>query len=155
VIPSRCPEGDLPAWDTRFRHLAYVRAAVSSKSGPAQSVRSHPARVRRLVKANRGEGPVMTCTPADRDAIGLLVIGSRKLIRLRLSLTAHAFHASPAIWVPSGRPVGGRRRLSEPVTVRLTEILLAEIDDRATADDGSVSTWIRGAVEHELRRNGS
>jgi hypothetical protein len=66
----------------------------------------------------------------------------------------HAFYAEPANQVPAGPPVR-RRRLSEPVPVRFPETLLAEVRERAAADDRSVSSWIRRAVEHELRKNAS
>ena len=83
----------------------------------------------------------------------------------RLGLTAekeHAFYANPANQVPKGPSVRRRRRLSEPVPVRFPETLLAEVRERAAADDRSVSNWIRRAVvhghekvEHELRKNAS
>ena len=83
----------------------------------------------------------------------------------RLGLTAeeeHAFYADPANQVPKGPSVRRRRRLSEPVPVRFPETLLAEVRERAAADDRSVSNWIRRAVvhghekvEHELRKNAS
>jgi hypothetical protein len=41
------------------------------------------------------------------------------------------------------------------VPVRFPETLLAEVRERAAADDRSVSNWIRRAVEHELRKNAS
>ena len=81
----------------------------------------------------------------------------------RLGLTAekeHAFYADPANQVSKGPSVRRRRRLSEPVPVRFPETLLAEVRERAAADDRSVSNWIRRAVvhghekvEHELRKN--
>jgi predicted HicB family RNase H-like nuclease len=64
-----------------------------------------------------------------------------------------SFYAEPANQVPAGPPVRPRRRLSEPVPVRFPETLLAEVRERAAADDRSVSSWIRQAVEHELRKN--
>lgn len=54
--------------------------------------------------------------------------------------------------VPEGPPVRRRGKLSEPVPVRFPEQLLNEIRSRAAADDRSVSSWIRRAVEHELDR---
>jgi len=89
--------------------------------------------------------------------------GSRSLPRRetpthRLGLTAeeeHTFYADPANQVPKGPSVRRRRRLSEPVPVRFPETLLAEVRERAAADDRSVSNWIRRAVEHELRKNAS
>ena len=62
----------------------------------------------------------------------------------------HSFYAESANQVPTGPPVRRRPRLSEPVPVRSPETLLAEVRERAAADDRSVSSWIRRAVEHEL-----
>lgn len=62
------------------------------------------------------------------------------------------FYADPDNQVPQGPPVRRRGRLSEPVPVRFPEPLLTEIRNRAAADDRSVSSWIRRAVEHELNR---
>jgi predicted HicB family RNase H-like nuclease len=67
----------------------------------------------------------------------------------------HAFYAEPANQVPAGPAVRRRRRLSEPVPVRFPENLLAEVRERAAADDRSVSSWIRRAVENELHKNAS
>lgn len=65
----------------------------------------------------------------------------------------HKFYAEPQNQIPAGPAVRRRAKLSEPVPVRFSETLLAEIRDQAAADDRSVSSWIRRAVEHELRRN--
>lgn len=67
----------------------------------------------------------------------------------------HAFYTEPESQVPTGPAVHRRRRLSQPVPVRFSETLLTEVRARAAADDRSVSSWIRRAVEHELRRNAS
>ena len=67
----------------------------------------------------------------------------------------HDFYADPENQTPVGPAVRRRARLSEPVPVRFSETLLAEVRDRAAADDRSVSSWIRRAVEHELRRDAS
>ncbi len=63
------------------------------------------------------------------------------------------FYADPANQVPVGPPVRRRPRLSEPVPVRFPHELLERVRARAEADDRSVSSWIRRAVEHELGRN--
>ncbi len=42
-------------------------------------------------------------------------------------------------------------RLTELVPVRMPPELLAEVRQAAEADDRSLSSWIRRAVEHELR----
>jgi hypothetical protein len=65
----------------------------------------------------------------------------------------HAFYADPANQVPAGPAVRRRPRLSEPVPVRFPDELLNRVRERADADDRSVSSWIRRAVEHELERN--
>lgn len=67
----------------------------------------------------------------------------------------HDVYAEPDNQTPVGPAVRRRARLSEPVPVRFSETLLAEIRDRAAADDRSVSSWIRRAVEHELQRDAS
>jgi hypothetical protein len=53
---------------------------------------------------------------------------------------------------PAGPPRRRRARLGDPVPVRFPEELLEEVRARAAADDRSVSSWIRRAVEHELQR---
>ncbi|MBA4248111.1 MAG: CopG family transcriptional regulator [Microbacterium sp.] len=65
----------------------------------------------------------------------------------------HEFYANPEHQLPAGRPVRRRARLSEPVPVRFPVDLLAQVRLRAEADDRSVSSWIRRAVEHELARD--
>lgn len=64
----------------------------------------------------------------------------------------YAFYADAANQVPQGPP-RKRRNLTTPVPVRFPEELLEEVRRRAEADDRSVSSWIRRAVEHELRRS--
>ena len=63
-----------------------------------------------------------------------------------------AFYADPHNQVPQGPPVRRKAKLSAPIPVRFSEQLLDEVRARAAADDRSVSSWIRRAVEHELRR---
>lgn len=65
----------------------------------------------------------------------------------------NAFYADPANQVPVGPAVRRRPRLSEPVPVRFPDELLAKVRAQAEADDRSLSSWIRRAVEHELDRN--
>lgn len=66
----------------------------------------------------------------------------------------HAFYADPDHQVPQGPPVRRRTRaaMGDPVPVRFPADLLDAVRDRAAADDRSVSSWIRRAVEHELTR---
>ncbi len=74
----------------------------------------------------------------------------------RMSATEeNAFYAEPKNQVPAGPPVRRRPKLSDPVPVRFDENLLSQVRERAAADDRSVSSWIRRAVEHELQRNAS
>jgi predicted HicB family RNase H-like nuclease len=52
---------------------------------------------------------------------------------------------------PQGPPRRRRSKLTELVPVRFPPETLKEIRRRAREDDRSVSSWIRQAVEHELR----
>jgi predicted HicB family RNase H-like nuclease len=60
----------------------------------------------------------------------------------------YAFYERPENQVPEG---SARRRLSATVPVRFPAELLEQVRAAAAADDRSVSSWIRRAVEHELR----
>lgn len=64
----------------------------------------------------------------------------------------YQFYARPENQEPQGPP---RRRwtsrLSAMVPVRFPPELLEEVRRRAAADDRSLSSWIRRAVEHQLR----
>ena len=62
------------------------------------------------------------------------------------------FYADPANQVPAGKPRRRTRKLTTPIPVRFPEEVLDEVKKRAEADDRSVSSWIRRAVEHELNR---
>ncbi|CAN5380787.1 hypothetical protein BH09ACT4_BH09ACT4_04240 [soil metagenome] len=64
-----------------------------------------------------------------------------------------AYYSDPANLVPQG-PARRRNRapLSAPVPVRFPESLLEQLREQAEADDRSISSWIRIAVEHELER---
>jgi hypothetical protein len=65
----------------------------------------------------------------------------------------YAFYARPENQEPQG-PARRRDgvRLSAPVPVRFPLDLLEQVRRAADADDRSLSSWIRQAVEHELRR---
>ena len=65
----------------------------------------------------------------------------------------HAFYARPENQEPQGSPRRRKAKLSAMVPVRLPPELLDEIRQRAEADDRSVSSWIRRAVEHELHQS--
>jgi len=66
----------------------------------------------------------------------------------------HDFYAQAENQEPQGPP---RRRqasrLSAMVPVRFPPELLDEVRRHAAADDRSLSSWIRRAVEHELRNS--
>lgn len=64
----------------------------------------------------------------------------------------YEFYADPTNQEPAGRPRRRKARLATPVPVRFPADLLEEVRRRAEADDRSVSSWIRRAVEHELNR---
>lgn len=66
----------------------------------------------------------------------------------------YEFYAQPENQEPQG-PARRRRsaRLTEMVPVRFPADELEEIRRRAEADDRSLSSWIRRAVEHELRHS--
>ena len=58
------------------------------------------------------------------------------------------FYARPENQQPQGP---GRRRLTATVPVRFPADLLERVRAAAAAEDRSVSSWIRRAVESELR----
>ena len=61
----------------------------------------------------------------------------------------YEFYARPENQQPQGP---GRRRLTASVPVRFPEDLLNEVRAAAIAEDRSVSSWIRRAVENQLRQ---
>jgi predicted HicB family RNase H-like nuclease len=64
----------------------------------------------------------------------------------------YEFYANPDNQQPQGTARRRRpSRLSELVPVRFPPEVLEEVRRRADADDRSLSSWIRQAVEHELR----
>ena len=63
----------------------------------------------------------------------------------------YEFYAQPENQEPQGPARRRTARLSTIVPVRFPPELLAEVRRRADADDRSLSSWIRRAVEHELR----
>jgi predicted HicB family RNase H-like nuclease len=65
----------------------------------------------------------------------------------------YEFYAQPENQEPQGPARRrGPSRLGAPVPVRFPPELLEEARHAADADDRSLSSWIRRAVEHELRR---
>lgn len=65
----------------------------------------------------------------------------------------HAFYSQAENQEPQGPARRRRPRLTEIVPVRFPEDTLEAVRARAEADDRSVSSWIRRAVEHELERD--
>lgn len=64
----------------------------------------------------------------------------------------YEFYADPANQAPTGEPRRRSAKLTTPIPVRFPADVLDEVKRRADADDHSVSSWIRRAVEHELNR---
>jgi predicted HicB family RNase H-like nuclease len=62
----------------------------------------------------------------------------------------YEFYTRPENQEPQGP---GRRRLSATMPVLFPPELLEEVRAAAAADDHSVSSWIRRAVEHELHHS--
>lgn len=65
----------------------------------------------------------------------------------------YEFYADPANLMPVGKPRRRKAKLTTPIPVRFPEETMEEIKKRAEADDRSVSSWIRRAVERELNRS--
>lgn len=65
----------------------------------------------------------------------------------------HEFYADPENQRPTGKPRRRTAKLTAPIPVRFPPEVLDEVKRRAEADDRSVSSWIRRAVEHELNRS--
>lgn len=63
----------------------------------------------------------------------------------------HESYADPTNQVPQGLARRRRPRLTELVPVRFPPETLEKVKSAADADDRSVSSWIRRAVEHELQ----
>lgn len=63
------------------------------------------------------------------------------------------FYARPENQEPQGPARRRGSKLTELVPVRFPPETLDEVRQRAQADDRSVSSWIRRAVEHELEQS--
>ena len=64
----------------------------------------------------------------------------------------HAFYAAPDNQTPQGPAVRRRPRNAAALPIRLPAEMLEQVRQRAAADDRSVSSWVRRAIEHELSR---
>ena len=64
----------------------------------------------------------------------------------------HAFYADPESQTPQGPAARRRPRNGATLPIRLPSEMLEEVRRRALADDRSVSSWVRRAIEHELTR---
>jgi predicted HicB family RNase H-like nuclease len=64
----------------------------------------------------------------------------------------YAFYADPENQAPQGAATRRRPRNSAALPIRLPAEMLDEVRRRAAADDRSVSSWVRRAIEHELSR---
>ena len=67
----------------------------------------------------------------------------------------HDFYANPENQTPQGPARRRASKLTELVPVRFPPDTLDKIRNAADADDRSISSWIRRAVEHELEHNAS
>ena len=65
----------------------------------------------------------------------------------------HDFYAQPENQEPQGPARRRRSKLTEMVPVRFPPEVLEQVRRSAEADDRSVSSWIRRAVEHELEQH--
>ena len=65
----------------------------------------------------------------------------------------YAFYARPENQIPVGPGVRRAADLTATVPVRFSPAVLEEIRKRAADDHRSVSSWIRVAVDRELKRD--
>lgn len=67
----------------------------------------------------------------------------------------HAFYSDPENLTPLGPARRRKQRLTELVPVRFPPDVLEQVKAAAEADDRSVSSWIRQAVNRELQADSS
>jgi hypothetical protein len=67
----------------------------------------------------------------------------------------YEFYSKAKNQTPQGPARRRKQNLTEMVPVRFEADVLDEVRRRADADDRSVSSWIRRAVEQALRRSAS
>jgi hypothetical protein len=65
----------------------------------------------------------------------------------------YEIYANPANQEPVGTPRRRAAKLTTPIPVRFSAEVLDAVKKHAEADDRSVSSWIRRAVERELNRS--
>lgn len=63
----------------------------------------------------------------------------------------HAFYSNPENLTPQGPAKRRRQRLTELVPVRFPPDVLEQVRAAAEADDRSVSSWVRQAVNQKLQ----
>ena len=63
----------------------------------------------------------------------------------------HEFYSRPENQEPQGPARRRRQRMTDPVPVRLPPEMLERVKAAADADDRSVSSWIRRAVDRTLQ----
>ncbi|WP_420622488.1 CopG family transcriptional regulator [Candidatus Poriferisodalis sp.] len=61
------------------------------------------------------------------------------------------FYSQPENQVPRGPPRRRSATLSDPVTVRFSRQVLEQVKAAAAAEDRSVSSWVRRAVDSALQ----
>ena len=64
----------------------------------------------------------------------------------------YELYKDPAMQEPQGPPIRRKQNLTELVPVRFTEDVLSAVRELADAEDRSVSSWIRVAVQREVAR---
>ena len=62
----------------------------------------------------------------------------------------HEFYSRPENQVPEGPARRRKERMTDPVAVRFPPQMLEQVKAAAAADDRSVSSWIRRAVDRTL-----
>ena len=63
----------------------------------------------------------------------------------------HEFYSQPENQVPQGPTRRRKQRMTDPVPVRVPPEMLERVKAAADADDRSVSSWIRRAVDGALQ----
>ena len=127
-------------------HLPAHWLMVAEVSGAVLVVRSHrrPLEIRRSAAQS-----AVTRPPSDKPPH----TGGIAMTTEMTPDEEYEFYAKPENRELRGEPRRRKARLTAPIPVRFPEATMDEIRKRAEADDRSVSSWIRRAVEHELNRS--